>query len=90
MTEQRPEAEQPLSELVDVRDCVVLPAVPTVYGLHHPEDGVTAWVFALPGGQAFIVPSRRDGSSLIHTSLDLVQHRWAPLRDAQLVMVAAT
>ncbi len=88
MTEQRPESEQPLSELVDVRDCVTLPAIPTVYGLHHPEDGVTAWVFALPGGQACIVPSRGDGTGMIRTSLDLVQRRWAPLRGAHLVMVA--
>ncbi len=58
MAEHRPGSGQPLSELIDVRDCVTLPAVPAVYGLRHPEDGVTAWVFALPGGQACIVPSR--------------------------------
>ncbi len=94
MTEHRPGSEQPLPEqplpeLIDVRDCVTLPAIPTVYGLHHPEDGVTAWVFALPGGQAYIVPSSGAGAGMIHTSLDMVQCRWAPLRDAQLVMVAA-
>ncbi|MGI9064401.1 MAG: hypothetical protein ACR2FQ_11415 [Pseudonocardiaceae bacterium] len=89
MTEHRPGSERPLSELVDPRGCVTLPAIPTVYGLHHPEDGVTAWVFALPGGQAFIVPSRGEGTGVIHTSLDLVERRWAPLRDAQLVLVAA-
>lgn len=89
MTEHRPGSEQPLPELVDVRDCVTLPAIPAVYGLHHPEDGVTAWVFALPGGRAYIVPSSGAGAGMIHTSLDMVQCRWAPLRDAQLVMVAA-
>jgi hypothetical protein len=94
MTEHRPGSEQPLPEqplpeLIDVRDCVTLPAIPTVYGLHHPEDGVTAWVFALPGGRAYIVPSSGAGAGMIHTSLDMVQCRWAPLRDAQLVMVAA-
>ncbi|MDQ3274273.1 MAG: hypothetical protein M3Q39_04380 [Actinomycetota bacterium] len=89
MTEHRPGSERPLSELVDPRGCVTLPAIPTVYGLHHPEDGVTAWVFALPGGQAFIVPSCGEGTGVIHTSLDLVERRWAPLRDAQLVLIAA-
>jgi hypothetical protein len=90
MTEHRPGSEQPLPELVDVRDCVTLPAIPTVYGLHHPEDGLTAWVFALPGGRAYIVPSNGGGAGMIHTHLDMVERRWAPLRDAQLVMVATT
>jgi len=95
MTEYRPGSEQPLPEqplpeLVDVRDCVTLPAIPTVYGLHHPEDGLTAWVFALPGGRAYIVPSNGGGAGMIHTHLDMVERRWAPLRDAQLVMVATT
>lgn len=96
MTAHRPGSEQPLPEqplpgLVDVRDCVTLQVIPTVYGLHHPEDGVTAWVFALPGGRAYIVPSNSDGGTrMIHTNLDLVQRRWAPLRDAQLVMIATT
>ncbi len=89
MTEHLPGSEQPLSELVDIRECVTLPAIPAVYGLHHPEDGVMAWVFALPDGQAFIVPSRRDGTTVIHTSLDLVQRRWARVKDAQLVLVTA-
>ena len=89
MAEHRLGSEQPLSELVDIRDCVTLPAIPTVYGLHHPEDGATAWVFALPGGHAVIVPSRGDETGVIRTSLDLVQRRWAPLRGAQLVVVAA-
>ena len=95
MTEHRPGSEQPLPEqplpeLVDVRDCVTLPAIPTVYGLHHPEDGLTAWVFALPGGRAYIVPSNGGGAGMIHTHLDMVERRCAPLRDAQLVMVATT
>ena len=47
-------------------------------------------VFALPGGKAVIVPSRNgDGTGVIHTSLDLVERRWAPLRDAQLVLIHA-
>jgi len=87
MTEHRGWSEQPL--LVHARHCVTLPAIPAVYGLHHPEDNVVAWVFALPGGQAVIVPSCGDGTGLIHTSLDLVERRWAPLRGAQLVLVAA-
>ena len=67
-----------------------MPAIPTVYGLQHPVDGVTAWVFALPGGKAVIVPSRNgNGTGVIHTSLDLVERRWAPLRDAQPVLVHA-
>jgi len=85
---EQPLPEQPLSELVNIRDCVTLPAIPTVYGLRHPEDSVTAWVFALPGGRAYIVPSREDGTSVIHTSLDLVQRRWARVKNAQLVLVA--
>ena len=89
MAEHRPGPARPLSELVDVRDCLTLPAIPTVYGLHHPEDGVTAWVFALPDGRAYIVPSDEEGTGMIHASLDLIQCHWAPLRDAQLVLVAA-
>ena len=61
MTEHRGWSEQPL--LVHARHCVTLPAIPAVYGLHHPEDNVVAWVFALPGGQAVIVPSCGDGTA---------------------------
>ena len=89
MTEHHPRSTQPLSTLIDPRGCVTLPAIPTVYGLRHPEDGVTAWVFALPDGQALIMPSRGDTAGVIHTSLDLVERCWAPLRDAQLVLVHA-
>ena len=78
MTEHRPGSEQPLSELVDVRDCIAVPAIPTVYVLHHPKDGVTAWVFALPGGRAFIVPSREDGASV-----SLIRNSGHRVRDLQ-------
>ena len=50
---------------------------------------MTAWVFALPDGRAYIVPSDEEGTGMIHASLDLIQCHWAPLRDAQLVLVAA-
>ena len=41
--------------------CVTLPEIPTVYALHHPEDGVTGWMFAMPGGPALIVSLDEDG-----------------------------
>ncbi len=88
--EHRPESAQQLPDQVEALRCVTLPAIPTVYGLEEPEDGVTAWVFALPGGRAYIVPSHGGGTRMIHTSLDMVERRWAPLRDTQLVMVATT
>ena len=72
-----------------VLDCVTPPAIPTVLALHRPKDGVVAWVFALPGGQAYVVPSDRDGGELIRTNLDLVVRRWARLHNADLVLVAA-
>jgi hypothetical protein len=47
---------------VDVLRCVTLPAVPNVYGLEEPDQRVAHWVFALPGGQAYIVSSDEEGS----------------------------
>jgi hypothetical protein len=88
MTAHRSGSEQQ-TDLIPVLDCVTLPAIPTVLALHHPEDGVVAWVFALPGGRAYIVSSDGKGGGWIHTSLDLVVSRWAPLHDADLVLVAA-
>ncbi|MGH3905806.1 MAG: hypothetical protein ACRDTE_16715 [Pseudonocardiaceae bacterium] len=88
MTTHRPGSEQ-RTDLVAVLDCVTLPAIPTVYALHRPGDGVTDWVFALPGGGAIIVPSDDDGTTVIHTSMDLVVRRWARVQGADLVLVAA-
>lgn len=70
--------------------CVTLPEIPTVYALHHPEDGVGAWVYAMTGGLALIVSLNEDGEksgALIHTSLDKVVSFWAPRDDADLVRV---
>ncbi|MGH3905214.1 MAG: hypothetical protein ACRDTE_13645 [Pseudonocardiaceae bacterium] len=88
MTANHPGSEQQ-SELIAVLDCVTLPAIPTVLALHHPEDGVLAWVFAMPGGQAYLVPSDGRAGGWVHTSLRMIVRRWAPLRDADLVLVAA-
>ncbi len=88
MTEHRPEPAQQTDPLAALR-CVTLPEIPTVYALDHPEDGVTAWVFVLPGGLAVIVPRDDDGSWAIHTSLDQVVSVWAPRDDADLVLVTA-
>jgi hypothetical protein len=93
MTEHRPESAQQLPDHVEVLRCVTLPAIPTVYGLEHPEDGVTAWVFVQPGGLAIIVPrdedGEEDGTWVVHTSLDQVVSFWAPLDHADLVLVAS-
>lgn len=89
MTERRPESAQPLPGHVEVLRCVTLPAIPTVYGLEDPDEGVTAWVFALPGGLAYVVSSDEEESGgIVHTTLDQVVHFWAPFHDAGLVLVA--
>ncbi|MGH3567408.1 MAG: hypothetical protein ACRDRH_15515 [Pseudonocardia sp.] len=91
--QHRPESAQQLPDQVEALRCVTLPAIPTVYGLEEPEDGVTAWVFALPGGQAYIVSSNEEeeeSSGLeVHTRLDRIVHFWAPFRNADLVLVTA-
>ncbi len=86
MTEHRPESAQQADPLAALR-CVTLPEIPTVCALDHPEDGVTAWVFVMPGGLAIIVPRDEDGSWAIHTTLDKVVNRRAPRDDADLVLV---
>ncbi len=89
MTERRPESAQPLPGHVEVLRCVTLPAIPTVYGLEDPDEGVTAWVFALPGGLAFVVSSdEEEDGVVVHTTLDQVVHLWAPWQGADLVLVA--
>ncbi len=90
MTEHRPEFSPQLPDHVEVLRCVTVPAVPVVYGLEEPEDGVTAWVFALPGGLAYIVSSdeEHDGG-VVHASLDQVVSFWAPRQGADLVLVTA-
>lgn len=93
MTEHRPGHAWWLPDYIGVLGCVALPAIPTVYALYHSEDGVTAWVFALPGGDAIIVPldegGETGGAGLILTTLDLAATRWAALDHADLVLVAA-
>ena len=50
---------------------------------------MTAWVLALPGGLAYVVSSDEEESSgIVHATLDQVVHFWAPLHDADLVLVA--
>jgi hypothetical protein len=50
---------------------------------------VTAWVFALPGGLAYIVSSDdEENGSVVHTSLDQIVYFWAPCQGADLVLVA--
>ncbi len=90
MTEHRPESAQQRPDHIEVLRCVTLPAIPTVYGLDEPEDGVTAWVFALPGGYTYIVSSDKEGGGgVVHTDLEQVVRWWAPLRGADLVLVTA-
>lgn len=68
---------------------MTVPAVPAIYGLDDPDDRLQSWVFALPDGQALIVPAEGEATGLIHTSLDRLVRRWAPLRGADLVLVTA-
>ncbi len=89
MTERRPESAQQLSGHIEVLRCVTLPAIPTIYGLEDPDEGVTSWVFALPSGLAYVVSSdEEENSAVVHTSLDQVMHFWAPYQCADLVLVA--
>lgn len=52
---------------------------------------MTAWVFALPGGQAYIVSSDEagDGGGVVHIDLEQVVRWWAPRQGADLVLVTA-
>lgn len=88
MTEHRPEPAQQTDPLAVLR-CVTLPEIPTVYALDHPEDGVTAWVFVLPGGLAYIVSSDEEGGGVVHIDLEQVVRWWAPSQGADLVLVTA-
>ncbi|MGH3766192.1 MAG: hypothetical protein ACRDS0_15550 [Pseudonocardiaceae bacterium] len=88
MAEHRPESARQRPDHAEVLRCVTLPAIPTVYGLDDPDEGVTAWVLALPGGRAFIVSSDEESSAgVIDTSLDRVVRWWAPRRGTDLVLV---
>jgi hypothetical protein len=91
MTEHRSESARQADPLTALR-CVTLPEIPTVCALYHPEDGVSAWVFAMPGGLALIVSLDEDGEgdgALVHISLDQVVSFWAPQEGADLVLVTA-
>lgn len=89
MTEHLPEpVQQHGSDHIEDLPCVILPAIPTVYGLEDPDEGVTDWVFVLPGGLAYIVSSNEDESGgVVHTSLDQIVHWWAPYHGVDLVLV---
>ncbi|HEU0086449.1 MAG TPA: hypothetical protein VFQ77_02145 [Pseudonocardiaceae bacterium] len=91
MTEPCPSPARRLPDYVEDLECVILPEIPTVYALHHPEDGVTAWVFALPGGLTIIVflddDGEAEGAGLVYTTLESAATRWATLDDAELVLV---
>ncbi|MGH3853869.1 MAG: hypothetical protein ACRDR6_10315 [Pseudonocardiaceae bacterium] len=90
MTEQAPEPARQADPAKSLRR-VTLPEIPTVYALHHPEDGVTHWVLALPNELAILVPlgedGEADGTGLIHTNLDRLLSFWAPRDHAALVLV---
>ncbi|MGH3830332.1 MAG: hypothetical protein ACRDRS_07730 [Pseudonocardiaceae bacterium] len=89
MTEHAPEPARQADPTKDLRR-VTLPEIPTVYALHHPEDGVTHWVLALPNELAILVPlgknGEADGTGLIHTDLDRLLSFWAPHNNADLVL----
>ncbi len=86
MPEHRPGDAQ-CSDPIEALRCVTLPEIPTVYALDEPDDGVIAWVLAMPGGDAVMVSSTAEDSFMVDTSLDLVVRRWAPLWGADLVLV---
>lgn len=62
MAEHCSEPTRQSPDHLEVLRCVTLPAIPTVYGLDDPDEGVQSWVFALPGGQALIVPSEGEAT----------------------------
>ncbi len=64
-------------------------SAPIPLALHRPEDGVVAWILALPGGNAYSVPNEGGSGGWVHTNLNSVVNRWVPLRDADLVLVAS-
>lgn len=105
MTEHRPPpegsppegsaSECPASERLDdvapALRCVTLPEIPSVYALLHPEDGLRAWVFELPGGDAVLVFCDEDGVDRafwpVMTDLEQVLSFWVSLEEAELVLV---
>jgi hypothetical protein len=65
---------------------------PTVLALYHRDDDgagqVVAWVLALPGGDALLMPIGSPGGRPVLTTLGNVRRRWAALMEAELVQVA--
>lgn len=92
MTEHRPASEQP-DDVTPALRRVTLPEIPTVYALLHPENGLTAWVFELPGGDAVLVSCDEDGIDHafwpVTTDLEQVRSFWVPLDDTELVLVTS-
>jgi hypothetical protein len=65
---------------------------PTVLALYRRDDDgtgeVVAWVFALPSGDALMVPIATPGGRPLLTTLANIRRRWAALMEAELVQVA--
>ncbi|MGH3720634.1 MAG: hypothetical protein ACRDRI_17665 [Pseudonocardiaceae bacterium] len=90
MDEHRPESAPQSPDQVEGLRRVTLPAIPTVYGLEEPDGGVTEWVFALPGGLAYIVSRDEERNrGVVHIRLDEVVGWWAPFHKIELVQVTA-
>src|SRR4029453_15913541 len=64
----------------------------SVLALYRRDDDgsgdVVAWVFALPNGDALLVPIAISGGRPLLTTLANVRRRWAALMEAELVQVA--
>jgi hypothetical protein len=65
---------------------------PSVYALYRPADDeaegrVVAWLFALPGDNAVLLPVGDRSSRPILTTLHNVRRRWLRLLESELVQV---
>src|SRR5687768_7166446 len=65
---------------------------PSVYALYRPADDeaegrVVAWLFALPGDNAVLLPVGGRSPRPIMTTLDNVRRRWLRLLESELVQV---
>ncbi|MFC0533648.1 hypothetical protein [Phytohabitans kaempferiae] len=65
---------------------------PTVFALYRRDESgtgghVVAWLMALPGDEAVLIPIGETPSRPIVTTLELVQRRWLRLLESELVQV---
>jgi hypothetical protein len=75
-------------------DTVAVAQPPLVFALYRPEqvktrpeEGIAAWVLAVPGS-VYVLSADDGGGNLVHTqSLERVEQFWAPMMAADLVGV---